>query len=151
MSGNSRYTADRIAANLNGDAICIKPEKAYPAKGPGLFLKGGKSAMSGDSPALAPYTFNAGDYDTVVFVFPVWAGRPAPPIKTFVEDNLESLAGKKIGVAACSGGPSPKTFERFRSMLGNFEPVAELNPVLPSSKPDPEKDRAIDEFCGKLM
>lgn len=77
MSGNTKYTAEKIAQTLQGkdktDIIKIAPEKAYPDKSARKFIWGGKSAVMGETPKLMPYEFNADKYDRIIIGTPVWA------------------------------------------------------------------------------
>ena len=104
LSGNTKYAAEKIAAQLNADLIGVEPEKAYPTGGFMKFFVGGKGALSKDTPALKPYVFEAQKYDCVVIGMPVWAGSVTPPINTFVQENKESLKNKKIAAFICSKG-----------------------------------------------
>ena len=73
------------------EVLRLRPAKRYPRKGALKFLVGGKSACLAETPKLRPYEFNADDYARIIFGFPVWAGNVTPPIRTFIEENLELL------------------------------------------------------------
>ena len=151
MSGNCRYLAEEISRITGADIIEIKPLKDYPSSGPARFMKGGKDAVTGKEPELAPYEFDAGSYDDIIFVYPVWAGRPAPPIKTFVSRNKEALKGKRISAAASSGGGDSRYLNRLKDMLGIDSFAAELAIADPAAKPSDEKDNAIKRFCDRIL
>ena len=151
MSDNCKMVAEKIAEKLGADTIRIEPEKAYPDKGAKKFLWGGKSAVMGDEPKLKPYTFNAADYDRIIIGSPVWASRPAPPIKTFIKENAASLSGKKFAAfATMSGDSAGKTFDRLKDMLGTDALEATLELTDPAVKKKDEDEKAIEAFCGKL-
>ena len=151
MSGNTELAANRIADALGADVIRIEPKKAYPDKGFRKFFWGGKSAVMGDRPALLPYDFDAGKYDRIVFASPIWASTFAPPIRSFIEDNKASFAGKRFAFVACSsGGGAGKAVEKLAAFLGvdSFEATASL--IDPKEKKLPENDAAISDFCNTL-
>lgn len=151
MSGNVKQTAEQIASAAGIDLLAIHPVKAYPDKGAKKFLWGGKSALMGDKPKLQPYIFNADKYDTIIFGFPVWASSFAPPIRTFIEDNREALAGKKFAAALCfMGGGDKKAIKKLKKALGVEELAAELVLNEPISKPKEESEARIREFCSAL-
>ena len=151
MSGNCEYTAKKIARALNADLIRLEPQKAYPDSGARKFFWAGKSAVMGEAPALKPYKFKAPAYDRVIFGFPVWASNPTPPIRTFIRENEDKLKGKKFAAFACqSGNGAEKALAKLKKMLGTDALEAELILIDPKEKPAPEKDRAIEDFCGKL-
>ena len=114
MNGNTAMVARKLAEGINADLIEIKPEKSYPDKGFKKFLWGGKSAVMAETPALIPYDFSAGEYDQIVFGFPVWAGNVTPPIRTFVQENKDVLKGKRIAAFACQSGTGNNDPERSK-------------------------------------
>ena len=152
MFGNTEYTAEKIAAQLEADLIRVEPEKAYPTKGLWKFLVGGKAAASKATPALKPYQFAAQDYDCVVIGMPVWASSVTPPINTFVKENLEALQGKKIAAFVSSKGGGPeKALEQLRLALGIEDFAAQLSLIEPKGKPDRGNDLRISAFCMALQ
>ena len=151
LSGNCEYTAKKAAEILGADLIRLEPVKAYPDSGFKKYFWGGKSAVMGEKPRLAPYDFDAGKYDRVILSFPVWAGSPTPPINSFIQENRKDLVNKKLAVLACfSGGGGDKAIAKLKAMLGVDELEAEMVLVDPKDKPDPDKDHQIETFCKGL-
>ncbi len=151
MSGNCESVARTVARTLGADTVRIEPEKAYPDSGFKKFFWGGKAALMSESPALKPYQFDATAYDLVIFGFPVWAGSPTPPIRSFINENADALKGKKFAAFACqSGSGAEKALAKLKAIPGIGSLEAELILVDPKDKPSPEKDKAIADFCAKL-
>jgi flavodoxin len=151
MSGNTKYVAEKIAEKAGADLIEIKPEKQYPDKGFRKFLWGGKSAVMGDTPKLLPYEFDADKYDTIVFGYPVWASNFTPPIKTFIKENMEKIAGKDFAVYACSmGGGAEKSVDKLKNYLIINEFKAAMSLIDPKDKPSEENNKKIEEFISEL-
>ena len=112
MTGNTKFVADKIAERIEADIIRIEPVKAYPDQGAKKFIWGGKSAVVGEKPELQPYEFNVEDYDSIILGTPVWASNFAPPIRTFIKENL-AIQEKKLAVFTCfSGGGADKAIEK---------------------------------------
>lgn len=152
MGGNTRLAAEEIAKRLDADVISISPEKEYPDKGFRKFFWGGKSAVMGESPKLMPYSFDAEKYERIIIGTPVWASSFAPPIRTFVEENRDKLAGRELAVFVCfSGGGADKAIGKLKKLAGIEEFRAELVLVDPKDKPSAENDVKIAEFCSKLV
>ncbi len=152
MDGNTAMTAEKIGKGLDADLIEVRPVKAFPDKGLKKFLRGGKSAVMAETPALQPYTFQADRYDQVIIGFPVWAGTFAPPIRSFVTENLESLRGKQLAAFACQGGSgADRAFGKLLELLGKdcFRATLVLND--PRTRPNTENDRKIDSFRSQLL
>ena len=149
LEGNTELAARKIAASTGADLLRIEPVKAYPQNGFKKFFWGGKSAVMAETPELAPYEFDPSAYERIIFGFPVWAGNITPPIRTFVRDN--DLSGKRIAAFACeSGAGAEKAFGKLKACLGIETLDAELVLIDPKTKPDPENDNKILEFCNAL-
>ena len=152
MSGNMEYVAEKIREKIaDADLIGIKPVKAYPDKGFRKFLWGGKSAVMAEKPKLMPYSLDIGCYDSVVIGFPVWAGRFAPPIRTFVEENKDALKTKQISAYACQAGSGvEKALASLKDLLNIDGFKAEMVLTDPKEKKDMKDLRAIEEFSEKI-
>ncbi|MBR4992709.1 MAG: flavodoxin [Lachnospiraceae bacterium] len=149
MLGNCEMVAGKIAENIDADIIRIEPEKAYPDSGAKKFIWGGKSAVMGEAPKLKPYEFDASKYDRVIIGFPVWASNMAPPIRTFVKENLDSIKDKKIAVFACQGGNgAEKAFEKLKTLLGIEAFEAKLILIDPKTRVNSENDEKIKAFLA---
>jgi flavodoxin len=151
MSGNTKQTAEKIAEKISADLIELKPQKTYPDKGFKKFFWGGKSAVMGEKPKLLPYEFDSEKYDRVIFGSPVWASNVTPPLRTFIEENRESLKNKALAVFMCmSGSGGEKAIEKLKSFLGVDTFDGELILIDPKDKPAVENDEKIASFCEKL-
>lgn len=150
MSGNTRQTAEKIAAQTGADLIRIDPVKEYPSKGFRKFLWGGKSAVMGEKPKLQPYRFDGG-YDRIILGTPVWASNIAPPLRSFIAENADLMKGREIAVFTCfSGGGADKAIEKLRQLLNIDRFAAELILIDPKDRPSAENDEKINAFCDKL-
>ena len=151
MQGNSELIAGKIAEKLGADIIRIEPDKAYPDKGAKKFLWGGKSAMMGEMPRLKPYEFDVDKYDVIILGFPVWASRPALPIRTFVEEFKGRLKGKKLAAFACqSGNGAEKAFVKLKEQIEIDSFAAELILIDPKTRLDSSNEDKIEAFCEKM-
>ena len=150
MGGNTAWAAGRLASRLGAELIALKPRRAYPDKGFRKFLWGGKSAVMGETPALEPCGFDAAQYDRVILGTPLWAGRIAPPLRSFIAEQGGALAGKSMAAfICCGGGKTEKAFAQLRALL-NRELAAELWLVDPKDRPSPENETKLDAFCRAL-
>ena len=152
LEGNTEYAARAVASTLGADLLRLEPVKAYPASGFRKFFWGGKSAVMAEKPELQPYTFQPEIYDRIIFGFPVWAGNVAPPLHTFVQENLEAFKGKRIAAFACqSGSGAEKALRKLKAYLDVENKEAELVLIDPKAKPSPENEKRIKAFCDSLL
>jgi flavodoxin len=152
LEGNTEYVARAVASALGADLLRLEPVKAYPTSGFRKFFWGGKSAVMAEKPELQPYTFQPEIYDRIIFGFPVWAGNVAPPLHTFVQENLEAFKGKRIAAFACqSGSGAEKALRKLKAYLDVENMEAELVLIDPKAKPSPENEKRIKAFCDRLL
>lgn len=151
MGGNTAMVAGKLAESLSADLIRISPVRAYPDKGIRKFLWGGKSAVMAETPELEPYIFSAEKYDLVVFGSPVWASNIAPPVRTFIRDNLDVIKEKKIAAFACeSGSGGDKALGKLADCLGCSTLTATMVLIDPKDRPRPSNDQKITAFLKQL-
>ena len=140
LEGNTEYVADKIGNAISADTLKLVPKKAYHDKGFAKFFWGGKSAVMAEKPALEEYSLDPGDYDRIIFGFPVWASNYTPPIRTFIEDNRERLRGKKFA----------KALDKLAKSLNieGFEQTAVF--IDPKARSSEDTDAKITEFIESL-
>lgn len=148
LEGNSQFTAEIIAKELDAQIIRLYPEKEPPKKGIGKFLAGGGSALFLKNYPVKPIDFSVDETDKVVIVYPVWAGTFAPAIGWFL--RTYSLKEKWVAAVACSAsGKAEKSFQKISALIEkeNLEATLSLvNPLLTKE----ETKRKVREFCEKV-
>ena len=102
LSGNTRAAARRIAQALRADLMEVRTLKTYPDDYDVLLGIGEKEVKSGCMPQIAPLTYDANEYDTIVLGSPVWWGTYAPALKKFL--SSVRWKGKKVYPFATHGG-----------------------------------------------
>lgn len=149
LEGNTKYAAEKIAAELKADLIQLLPVKEYPTGKISKYFWGGKSVTFGEAPALEPYRFDEAQYDLVILGTPIWAGTFTPPLRTFIQRN--QLTGKNIALfASCSGGGTEKCFDQLKQATDNTTLISTLRLVDPLKQRDAEVQRNIVDFCRRL-
>lgn len=96
-TGNSRRVAEKIAKALSLEAIEITDDINW--KGVFGFLKGGYYATQNKDVTIKIPT-NLDDADELIVVTPLWAGKVAPAIRTF----LKTQPLENIHLVVTSGG-----------------------------------------------
>lgn len=82
LTGNTRKVGDLLAAKLSGEAAEIRCE-AY--RGPFGGIRQAWDIFGARKPSVQ-FDVAPEQYDMIVAGGPVWAGRPAPPLRTFVSE-----------------------------------------------------------------
>ena len=149
LEGNSKYVADEIAKKLGADTLRLESKKAYPTGTMSKYFWGGKDVVMGETPELLPYQFHKKDYDVIILGTPVWAGRYAPPIKTFLKEN--DLKDKKIGLFACSAsGNAEKCLQAIKQTIETQENTPFLSLTNPAKTLSQEDKQSIEKFCSEI-
>jgi len=146
--GNSAFAAQQIKTRLNADLVqlYLKDEKKR-GKVASIFWGGGMS-VTGKKPPLKPYNFDPSAYDLIILGAPVWAGSPAPPLKTFLSQT--SITGKKLALFVCHGGGKGKSLEKFKALVPGNEIVSVADFVMPRRNKE-EAQQKITEWAGKIV
>ena len=145
MSGNVRWTAERIAELTDGDLIELRCVKEFPDKGFRKFFWSGKSAVMKEKPALQPYEFEADKYDCIILGSPVWAANIAPPLRTFISENAGFLENKVISAFVCmSGSGGEKALEKLSDLISLSKTMILIDL---KERENPENEIKIREFC----
>lgn len=101
-TGNTRIAAEAIAHAVGADIFEIRPLAPYPAEHKECVAAAKADLEAGTRPPLLPWPIDFGAYDTVFVGSPVWCGKIAPPVATFL--SVADLGGKKIVPFFTHGG-----------------------------------------------
>ena len=150
LEGNTEFAAQQIAKELNAELLELKPVKAYPTGKVSKYIWGGKSAVMAEAPELQPYQFDKAECERIIFGFPVWASKIAPPLRTFIRNN--DLKGIKFAAFACqTAAGADKAFLTLKEELGTEALEAELVLLDPKTKPDDANAQKISDFCKNFQ
>ena len=144
-TGNARFVAQTVAAEIGADLEELVDLK----KRSGIigYFGGGSDARRGKETGLGPTTKSYADYDLIVVGTPIWAGRPAPAITTYLRKN--SLEGKKVAAFFVQGGKRPQGIEQVKALIPNSTYLGELS-VNSALKNKEESEKKIVEWCKTL-
>lgn len=150
LEGNIDFVARTLAKKTGANLCRLETVKEYPKKGLLKFLHGGKDSLSGFKPELKTVLPDVSAYKTIVIGAPVWAGKPAAPINTYLD--TADFSGKRVFVFTSSAGGSPaKALELMSAMVAKKGAVlggtaAFVNPIrTPAAAVD-----AVGDFAKKI-
>ena len=98
----TKKLAQDIAKSVNADIEQIKPVNDYQGKLG--YMRGGKDAISEKIIDLEDLKYDPADYDMVYLGTPVWAGKAANPMITYMKINEGKLENVKFFVTAGGRG-----------------------------------------------
>lgn len=148
LQGSTVRLARAVAERLGSDTLelaCVKP---YPTKGPGRLAVGARDAIAGKAPALVPYAFDEHAYDLVIVGGPIWAGRMAAPLNTFVRDH--DLSGARLAGLVVSGAPQAQYADAPRRLVGLDASMPVLHLTTKQVADDEALEGAVAGFCDGL-
>ena len=125
LDGNCSFVAEKIKSLLNADLVQLHTKNEKKRSKFGNFAWGGGMVTFGIKPRLKPWTFIPSAYDLIIMGVPVWAGSPAPPIKTFL--SAARINGKKIALFVCHGGGMGNALKKFKALCAGNDIIAEAD------------------------
>lgn len=123
--GNTRFAAGAIAKKTGADLFEIKAETPYSSDFKACCDEAqpecyGKALR----PILPVEGLDLAKYDVVLVGTPNWWGTMAPPVRTFVAQNLEAFKGKRTAIFATHGGGGMQRIgKEFEELVGGTADV----------------------------
>ncbi len=111
----TKKLAEEIAAKLNADIEEINSKVNYNGKIG--YMRGGKDAISEKIIDLEEIKYDPSNYDVVYLGVPVWAGKSATPMISYIKQNEGKFNDVKFFVTAGSSG-FESTFEQMEKFAG---------------------------------
>ncbi|MBY0563219.1 MAG: hypothetical protein K2P58_03445 [Hyphomonadaceae bacterium] len=119
-SGNTERAAKAIAEALGADLEAIKDRK--PRRGLFAYVRSGMEAAGERAAPIAPAIKSAANYDLVLLGFPVWAGKMASPMRSYI--LRERAIFKQIALFCTLGGAGGEAALAGAAALCQRTPVA---------------------------
>ena len=145
-SGNTKFVAEKIADKLNAETCEVIDKKNR--KGKLIFLTGGYAALR-EKLTEIEVTKTIDDYDFIIVGSPVWAGKIAPAIRTFLAKN--DFSDKQVAFFVTMGGDKPeKALKNMKKAIAPKIPVEELGIINALKNPE-EIEKQIADWCKKIL
>ena len=145
-TGNARFVAETIAAEIGADVEeVIDLKKRTGVLG---YLSGGSDARRGKETEIASTKKSPAEYDLVIVGTPVWAGRPAPAILTYLKKH--DFADKKVAVFFTQGSKKPQAIDETKALIPNSECIGELT-LINALENKVESEKQIVDWCKTLI
>jgi len=104
-TGNTRNVAKKLEEKLKNKKISVELIEVKHTKKPGFFRAGYAAIKQKDLP-ITNTNFDLKKYDILLFGAPIWAGKPAPFVKTFINKTKNSEGKKAAIFLTCSSNPN---------------------------------------------
>ncbi|MCR3921912.1 MAG: flavodoxin [Firmicutes bacterium] len=149
LEGNTERVAKMIAERTGAEIIALKPEKNLIQKGFTRYLWAGKTVFFKEKPKLLNKNLNLDAYDTIIIGTPIWAGTFAPPLATFLAENV--MVNKNIYLFASHAGGTPaKCFANLQARLQGNK-IKDTVDFTSPAKMDPQQiAQKLDPFCRAI-
>lgn len=95
-TGNTKQAARILEEKLKQQKADVELLEIQHVKKPGFFKAGSAASKQTDLP-IANTDFNLKKYDYIIAGTPIWAGKPAPFVKTFM-NKAKNIKGKKAAI-----------------------------------------------------
>lgn len=114
-SGNSLKVAKALAATLGAEVVEIDCGRSYA--GAIGFVRGIVDSLRRRKPPIELSRNLAKQHDLVVIAGPIWAGRPAAPLMSFLASRPQ-LPARVALVLTHGGSKADKAFAEIEAMVG---------------------------------
>ena len=148
--GNSALVAEELQKALGEgcDTLELRIEDEAKRSGLAKYLWGGRMVLSHANPALKPCATTTEGYDFIILGGPVWAGSPAPALRSFIA--AAQPAGKRIGLFLCHGGGPGKSLDKLKALLPGNIIAGTVDFVNPAKQDRAAVARKIGEWLAKM-
>jgi hypothetical protein len=145
-TGHTRHLANDLGDALGADIEEIRCD-LYQRRFVGAF-RAVHDAVRGRSPAIAPLRRNPAEYDMLIVAGPVWASRPAAPVRALLETYAPKA--RRIAFALTLIGSGGETAIRRMARIANLHPIAALI-VTQAELASGRHQRMLSTFCATLQ
>mgnify|MGYP001183204377 CR=1 FL=1 len=147
FEGNTRQAAEIIAERLHADILQLDTVKELPKNKMKYFI-GGMQAALGVCAKLKPIAIDPEQYDRIILGTPVWAGKAAPAINTFLKSY--NVKNKITALFTLSGGGDNERCVRYleKKLVNLRTTVALADRNYPCAS---ENDRKLNAFMEELI
>ncbi len=111
-TGNTEEVARRISSVLGCDVLEVEPATPYEEDYDAMLDRAQEELTAiedGNYPTIKTFKDNFDEYDLIFVGYPIWYGRMATPMQTFLHEHASKLAGKRIALFATSGSSGIST------------------------------------------
>ena len=151
LDGNTRAAAESAAEELGCDILALEPVKPIPEKGFKKMFVGGRQATFGEKPELKKLVCDPGSYDLIILGTPVWAGKCASPVWSFI-DSCAVPERIKALFTLSGGGDDSKCVRQVEKKTGTLKARAALFDARnPKSSGNGEKLARFTETVRALI
>jgi len=142
--GTTRKIATAVAEELGAEAREIQAVRECG------FLGMGFRSVFGIRMPIRPMDLDFTGVDRIILCTPIWAGRPANPVRTFLQDA--KVEGVKLHVLfSTGGGETGPALETVRKLLaGKKVEVALLGAIVTRKKDEAQLRAEAKELARKL-
>lgn len=120
LSGNTKEAAEFISKETGADLFQIELVKPMPDSMPKQMMRGGMQSTFGMKPDIKGVPENISDYDEIILGTPIWAGKAASPVNTFI--SKYGIENKVTAVFTFSGGgDNDKCILKLSQLLKNMK------------------------------
>ena len=146
--GNCAFVAEQIKVQLNADVVRLKPVKEKRRSGFAKIFFGVLQVVTKKEPELKPYSLDPAACDLIILGTPVWAGSPAPAIRSFLSNT--NISGKKLALFVCHAGGKGEAIGKLKSLLADNTIVSEIDFLNPATENPEEQKKKIEDWVKTI-
>ena len=147
LTGQTKKAAEQICSGLHLDLLEIETARHMPKNRLLSVFMGGAMVNLGLYPSIKPSSISLESYDYIILGTPVWAGKCAAPVKSFIK---KYGINKAIAIFTSSGsGENEKCIGELKSVLPLVKTQVSL--VDQSQANAKENDKKLQTFIREIQ
>lgn len=152
-SGDTERVVKMLKEKTGSDTLRIRPSVPYPRDYAATLerAKGERARLydAGEYPPIRVTKKGFEAYDLVIVCYPVWLGKMAFPMQSFLRLHADSLAGKDIALITLSGkSPGEKTLPDAGRLCSGSRVIGLLSIKRADREDAP---RMVDSFIARVL
>ncbi|GHU28044.1 flavodoxin [Spirochaetia bacterium] len=148
-TGGCGIVAEQIQEKMNATVLRLWLADEQNRTGFASYFWGGLQVLTHEKPALQPYTIAPKKFDLIIIGTPVWAGSPAPALRTFLEKT--PITGKKIALFCCYAGNKGKVFKKLEKLLPNNTFLSDIDFANVKTQSKETIEKSVNEWVKKIQ
>jgi len=145
-TGTTKTVGEAIAKELKADSDEIIDLKKRTGLRPVRWLIAGGDAKRGKLTKIRTKK-KPESYDTIIVGTPIWGGRMAPAVRTYL--TIHDFSGKKVGFFSTAGGNAEKAFVEMKTLVPKSKLVENLGVISQEVESGAYKDK-VKPFVKKF-
>ncbi|MCF7927335.1 MAG: hypothetical protein K9L74_07175 [Candidatus Izimaplasma sp.] len=123
FTSTKKHISEKVANQYEGDVFKLEDVKSRPKNFLLQLLIYGYITVRGKEINYKPLTLDIDQYDHIVLISPIWAGKITPFMQSFIKDY--KIKNKDLSLIVTCGSENEDYLNEFRSLIDDSNTIIE--------------------------